>query len=150
MYEALKATYFWQSSSELKEGSEGHVHVSAIIDPISRRHANLTIRTPTERVRFQSVQLPTHTRPLPFVRRPVAPKHSVSGMLTALTSPMRAECRVSDAQVRTFDDIIYGAALPKCYTAVAKDCTSEEPRFAVLMKQENDQDKVLSASIGPY
>ncbi|KAH7729940.1 VIT-2 protein [Aphelenchoides avenae] len=144
-YEALKAYYYWQSSTELKDGSDGTVHVSAIIDPITRRHANLTVKTPTERVRMQSIELPMHTRPMPFIRRQTVPKHSVSAVVSALSYARNAECRVENRRVRTFDDVIYGAALPKCYTAIAKDCTSEEPRFAVLMKRISDdnQDKKL-------
>ena len=143
-YEAVKAYYYWQSSTELKDGRDGTVHVSAIIDPITRRHANLTVKTPTERVRLQSMELPMHTRPLPLIRRQATPKHSVAALVSSLTYARNAECRIDNRRVRTFDDVIYGAALPKCFTAIAKDCTSEEPRFAVLMKRISDdnQDKV--------
>jgi hypothetical protein len=52
---------------------------------------------------------------------------------------------VSDRKIRTFDDVIFKAPLTKCYAVLAKDCSgnSRNPRFAVLMKKIDNQDKAL-------
>lgn len=143
-YEALKAAYFWQSSTELKDGTDGTVHISAIIDPITRRHANVTVKTPTQRLRISTMDLPANTRPLPFVRRQPLPKHGLTSILSSFSNGLRAECRINNDKIRTFDDVVFRAGLPKCYAALAKDCSSDEPRFAVYMKRisENGQQKV--------
>lgn len=70
----------------------------------------------------------------------------------------RAECSVDGKRVDTFDDVHYKApigkffafrfsnfsnVLGKCYSVLAKDCTNEQPQFAVMMKTIGDnQDKV--------
>jgi hypothetical protein len=37
--------------------------------------------------------------------------------------------------VNSFDDVIYRAPLTTCYSVLAKDCSSEQPEFAVMMKK---------------
>jgi hypothetical protein len=55
----------------------------------------------------------------------------------------RPECKVDSRRVNTFDDVTFKAPITKCYTALAKDCASERPRFAVLMKKLSGQDKKI-------
>jgi hypothetical protein len=53
------------------------------------------------------------------------------------------ECIVDGSQVHTFDEVTFKAPITKCYTVLAKDCSSNKPKFAVLMKKSNGNDKIL-------
>jgi hypothetical protein len=41
---------------------------------------------------------------------------------------------VDGKRVDTFDNVLYKAPISKCYSVLAKDCSSERPQFSVLMK----------------
>jgi hypothetical protein len=61
-----------------------------------------------------------------------------------------AECKVDGRRVQTFDEVTYKAPLTKCYSVLAKDCSSNTPRFAVLMKklEKEGEDKKLKMITG--
>jgi hypothetical protein len=53
------------------------------------------------------------------------------------------ECLVDSTKVRTFDGVTFKAPITKCYTVLAKDCSSRNPRFAVLMRKADGEEKKL-------
>jgi len=143
-FDAVKAANYFNTHSIPLESSnrqqkEGRVRATLIIDPISQRHANVTVHTPTEAVRIETMDLLVQARPFQLVRPNEKVTHSVSQMLRSLEVKGRAECTVDGRRVDTFDDVEYKAPIGKCYSVLAKDCESEEPKFAVLMKYSENK-----------
>ncbi|KAI6212243.1 hypothetical protein M3Y99_01841300 [Aphelenchoides fujianensis] len=144
IYQLLKSKLFWQLTSQQREGERGVVRATAVIDPISRRFANITVQTPEERVRIEAVPVPMPVLAAvayPLERRPTNLR-SIGGLLQSVGSFQSAECRADQSRVRTFDGVSYKAPLSSCWTVLAKDCSREEPRFVVLMKKTEEQKKV--------
>lgn len=66
-YELVKASLFWQLSVEdRRSNDEGVVRATFVIDPITRQHANISVQTPTERLRAEQVELPTRMSPYTY------------------------------------------------------------------------------------
>jgi len=151
-FNALKSanyfnTYSIPLESSNRQQNEGRVRATLIIDPISQRHANVTVRTPSEAVRIETMDLLVQARPFQLIRRNNDKvTHSVGQMLRGYEQRSRAECTVDGRRVDTFDDVEYKAPIGKCYSVLAKDCESEEPKFAVLMK--NSENKGQTAMWG--
>jgi hypothetical protein len=141
-FELLKARYFWQlSTDQERKGENNVVHATLVIDPITRRHANLTIQTPTERVQGKMIELPVRLQSFQLEKRP-AQYHSFGQLLSSYTQQGSAECRADDRRVRTFDGVSYKAPMSECWSVLAKDCSREDPRFVVLMKKSEEETKV--------
>lgn len=141
--ELVKSYYFWNSASQLtpyNQGSQsqssGKVVATMLIDPITQKHANISVKTPSQQVRLQQIELPTQCRPFPLVRQQRQQTHSISQFIQSQDVNTRAECSVDGRRVDTFDDVEYSAPLStNCYSVLAKDCGSDdEPQFVVLMK----------------
>lgn len=140
IYNAMKAQNYWNSKTESTVGQiqqgQGVIRSTLIINPITQRQANVSIRTPWEMVQIQAMELPIQLRPFPLVRSSEQSTHSAIQLINRFTTTKRAECSVDGRRVSTFDDVKYRAPLSKCYSLLAKDCSGldEEPKFAVLMK----------------
>ncbi|KAI1713929.1 lipoprotein amino terminal region domain-containing protein [Ditylenchus destructor] len=137
---------FWNTESELREnGSERQVTACLIIDPLTQEHANVSVKTPNQVVRIRSMELPVKARPFALVRPNEKSSHSAVQLMSRLAMGKgRAECSVDGKRVDTFDDVHYKAPIGKCYSVLAKDCTNEQPQFAVMMKTIGDnQDKKI-------
>ena len=79
-YNALKTRYFWNtqtdksinSSADMEmpslegKGKDNIVHAKLTIDTITRRHANLSIKTPSEVCRIEMFELPIRLRRIPL------------------------------------------------------------------------------------
>jgi len=149
--ELAKSYYFWNSASQLvqnnnqqqQQGSQssGQVLCSVVIDPITTKHANISLKTPTQQVRLTQIELPCgQCRPFPLVRQQQQSTHSFNQLISRIQVSGRAECQVDGRQVDTFDDVEYNAPLStNCYSVLAKDCGSNEPQFVVLMKALQQQ-----------
>ncbi|GMR61934.1 hypothetical protein PMAYCL1PPCAC_32129 [Pristionchus mayeri] len=111
---------------------EGRMLAKLTVEPQTWRNANFSVETPRERLRLSSVRLPF---------RPTWFSLEKKGQMHRALSPV---CEVSDARMKTFDEIIYRAPLTTCYSVLAKDC-SEEPKFAVLLKKisKNGEEKKM-------
>jgi len=113
---------------------------------------NLTVKTPTERVVIDSVKLPMKVKPFQLVRESEASSrrsNSFMDVVRSYSSQTRPECKVDGKRVETFDEVAYKAPLTKCYSVLAKDCSSDSPRFAVLMKKlGSGEDKKLKLISG--
>lgn len=146
MLEILKGYNFWNTKSEQTfNGQDGRFVGMIVIDPLTQRHANLTFKTPNQKVRSQWVELPMRIRPFSLVsRQSQSSTHSIAQVLSRLSTQGRAECKVDGKRVETFDEVLYKAPISTCYSVLAKDCSSERPKFVVLMKKLNkdNQDKV--------
>lgn len=141
-FELLKAHYFWQlSTDQERKGDEHTVRASLVIDPITRRHANLTIQTPYERVQGKMIELPVRLQSFQLEKRPTQ-YHSFGQLVQSYTQQGSAECRADDRRVRTFDGVAYRAPMSDCWSVLAKDCSREEPRFVVMMKKSEEETKV--------
>jgi hypothetical protein len=146
-FETLKANNYWNTQVQLnnkdseRSQQQGQVKATLIIDPITQRHANVTVRTQSQAVRIESMELPGQIRPFPLIRQADKSSHSVQQLFSRWAVGMRAECSVDGRRVQTFDNTEYDAPLSRCYSVLAKDCSSEDqPRFAVMMKTLNNND----------
>jgi hypothetical protein len=140
-YELLKASLFWQLSVEdRRSNDEGLVRATMVIDPITRQHANITIQTPTERLRAEQVELPVRMSPYNLQRRP-SNIRSFGHLISSVTNYGGAQCKADENRVRTFDGVAYRAPMSQCWNVLAKDCSREEPRFVVLMKKQSEEEK---------
>jgi hypothetical protein len=141
-YDLVKAYYFWQLETQPeRKGDENTVRASLVIDPVTRRTANLTIQTPVERIRAQHIELPVKVQGFQLERRP-ANYHSFGQLMQSFTQHVSSECRADDRRVRTFDNVEYRAPISSgCWTVLAKDCR-ENPKFAVLMKKSDEETKI--------
>jgi hypothetical protein len=144
LYELLKAKLFWQLQVQDKQSNNGEnvVRATIVIDPITKRHANISIQTPHERVRAQSIELPVRIMPYSLGRRQSSPIRSVGQLIQSVTNYGGSQCKVNERRVQTFDGVSYKAPTSECWSVLAKDCSRENPRFAVLMKKTEDEKKV--------
>jgi hypothetical protein len=147
----LKSYEFWSTSTQAMKNRDGVVSGTVMIDPITHQHVNMTVKTPNERVIIDSVKLPMTLKPFKLVRESEGSSRSNSFMdvVRSYGSQTRQECKVDGKKVETFDDVTYKAPLTKCYSVLAKDCSSQTPRFAVLMKKlGSGEDKKLKLISG--
>jgi len=145
----LKGWNLWQTKVELKNNRNGQVLATIVIDPLTHEHANVTLKTPTETIRVDSFQLPMKVKPFKLVNSPLQTSvDSFSDVIKSYATEKRAECKVDSRKVETFDDVTYKAPLTKCYSVLAKDCNNERPRFVVLMKKVDNQNKKLKMLTG--
>lgn len=138
LYELLKSKMFWQMSVEDKRSSDGEqtVRATVVIDPITRRHANISIQTPTEvnissiwaflnlktphskqtikltstylqRVRVQSYELPARMSPYSLQGRRSSNIRSFGQLISSVSNYGGAECKADDRRVETFDGVAY-------------------------------------------
>lgn len=144
--ELLKSAYYWNTNSELipfnqrqqqQGGSQekGKILATMVIDLITQKHANISVKTPSQLVRLQQIQLPIQLRPFPLVRQNAQSIRSIGQFIGRQELMSRAECTVDGDLVNTFDSQEYGSPLStKCYSVLAKDCGSDQSDFVVLMK----------------
>jgi hypothetical protein len=147
----LKSWNFWQTQVESKKTSssnlprDGQATATIVIDPMTHEHANVTVKTPQEIVRTH-LSLPMKVKPFKLVK-PGQVQQSIDSMNDIVrdyaVENTRQECKVNGRKVVSFDEVIFKSPLTKCYSVLAKDCSSETPRFAVMMKKLNDEDKAL-------
>jgi len=141
-YEVAKAKYFWSLNVEdRRSNEEGLVRATLVIDPITRKHANISVQTPTERLRLEQIELPVRMSPYSLQRRPESVR-SFGHLIQSVTNYGGAECKVDERRVSTFDGVTYRSPLSSCWSVLAKDCSREDPRFVVLMKKDNEEKKV--------
>jgi hypothetical protein len=138
----MKAQLFWQLSVEdRRSNEEGIVRATVVIDPVTRRHANISIQTPQERLRAQSIELPSRITPYSLTRRQ-SNVRSVGHLVQSVMNYGGAECSANERRIRTFDGVSYKAPMSDCWSVLAKDCSRDEPRFVVLMKKSEEEKKV--------
>jgi hypothetical protein len=150
MYEALKARNYWntQVRPQFQQGQQqqqGQINARIVIDPITQRHCNVSVQTPTEQARIEQMELPIKSRPFPLIRQSSSGSqsktHSALQFFDRWSQQKRSECTVDGRRVNTFDDTEYRTPIGGCYSVLAKDCSGrdeEGPRFVVMMKAMNN------------
>ncbi|GMT05795.1 hypothetical protein PENTCL1PPCAC_27969, partial [Pristionchus entomophagus] len=146
LYVLSKVNAPWfKTSVEFGHNEERIVRAQLTIEPETRQYANLTLETPTEKVLIRDLRLPLPLRLVNIRRQSMTPLRSISSLGSSLVEETKSECTVESRKVRSFDDVIYRTPLTTCYSVLAKDCSSEEPKFAVLMKKisKNGEEKKM-------
>jgi hypothetical protein len=139
----IKNWNWWNTQISLKDSREKQITATIVIDPITHEHVNVTLKTPMEIIRITPMSLPMKIKPFKLVKPGQQPIESFTDIISSYATESRPECKVDSRKVNTFDDVSFKAPLTKCYTVLAKDCSSERPRFAVMMKKLNNKDKKL-------
>ncbi|KAI6209112.1 hypothetical protein M3Y96_00186500 [Aphelenchoides besseyi] len=145
LFEVLKSKVFWQLNSEQRRGEEGIIRALAIIDPMTRRYANVTIQTSQERLQIQNLQVSPQVFSLvafPLEKQQPMELKSFGGLMKRMSNFGNAECRADESRVRGFDKVAYQSPLSSCWSVLAKDCSRDEPRFVVMMRKNGDEKKV--------
>jgi len=144
-FNVLKVWEFMSTKAQLQRGRDGAIYATLVIDPITHQHVNMSIKTPSEKVIIDSIRLPMKVKPFELVRYDEVSSRANNFMdvVRSYSSKTRPECKFDGKRVETFDDVEYKAPLTKCYTVLAKDCSSETPRFVVMMKKMDRGDKKL-------
>uniref|UniRef100_A0A1I7WWX0 VWFD domain-containing protein n=1 Tax=Heterorhabditis bacteriophora TaxID=37862 RepID=A0A1I7WWX0_HETBA len=119
---------------DVAKNKEGHAELKLSIEPETRSTFNMTIETATERLILEDLKMPI-TLPTGNIRSYARGSHDVQTVLDKLIKEQRAECVVKTHEIRTFDNLFFKAPISSCYSVLAKDCSSENPRFAVLIKK---------------
>jgi hypothetical protein len=63
-----------------------------VIDPITQKHANISVKTPSQLVRLQQIELPVQARPFPLVGQNAQSIHSIDQFIAHQGLNGRAEC----------------------------------------------------------
>jgi len=155
--EMLKSYYFWNTESRVwnnrrqlaqsatRSGSQrseqinqGQLSALVSIDSITQQYANVTILTPSQKVKIRNMELPVKVSPMKLVRpsiQSISSRNAIRAVVGAVSRSKRSQCKVSSKTVDTFDKVALKAPSSTCYTLLAKDCSDpEKPQFAVLMK----------------
>lgn len=160
-YEMAKIANWWNevpTAADSPHGlGRGQAEVEAIINPVTRRHLNLTIRSPFESqpARFESIEFEEQFPVQVSLTNGDAPNelanlNSLAELIRTLGMMGRVECTVADGTVMTFGSVNYTAPLSNCYTELINSCPSTgsettTPRFTVLAKAD---DRVEGAMVG--
>ncbi|KAF8354017.1 hypothetical protein PRIPAC_95640 [Pristionchus pacificus] len=134
VYSKVSAPWF-SSTYEFGHNEERIVRALLTIEPSTRQYANLTLETPSEKVSIRDFRLPVPLRLVNIRRQSMTPIRSLSTLGSNLVEETKAMCTVESRKVNSFDDVIFRTPLTTCYSVLAKDCSSEEPEFAVLLKK---------------
>jgi hypothetical protein len=146
----------------------GTISAQAVIDPVTQKHANVTVRSASQQTAIRQLELYNmYQRPFPLVyslnqRRsafsPVRQIHSIQQFLREQFDQSvgtRAECRLDTHSqlMQTFDGVQANVPIGYCWTVLAKDCGSQQlPQFAVLIKAipgtEQKKLKVIAPDMG--
>uniref|UniRef100_A0A915LRA7 VWFD domain-containing protein n=1 Tax=Meloidogyne javanica TaxID=6303 RepID=A0A915LRA7_MELJA len=109
--ELVKSKYFWNTKSQLigqsREGNpaNGEAYLNIVIDPITQKHANMTVKTPEQLIRFQQIELPIQMRPFPLLKQQNVYQNiqSFGQFFTRQEVESRAECSIDGQTVETFE-----------------------------------------------
>jgi hypothetical protein len=138
VFRSLKHKFFWQTDvAQLQVNNQrNQLKVKCTVDPRNHQYVNCTVKTPQENTTFTDLPLPVPFKPI-NLRRSQSPVSQVANMLrdmdTSFSTPM---CTVTSRKIQTFDNVNYRVPLTDCYSVLAKDCSQEQPRFAVLIKKQ--------------
>ncbi|GMT07088.1 hypothetical protein PENTCL1PPCAC_29262, partial [Pristionchus entomophagus] len=124
----------FKTSFETGHNEKNIVRAQLTFEPATLQSANLSIHTPTEKVVIRDLRT-SYTLPRMNIRR----------QTVTPIQETKAQCTIESRKVRSFDDVIYRTPLTTCYSVLAKDCSSEEPEFAVMIKKvsKNGEEKKM-------
>ncbi|GMR48938.1 hypothetical protein PMAYCL1PPCAC_19133 [Pristionchus mayeri] len=145
IYSYAKVSSWYKNSIEYGHNEERIVRAQLTIEPTTRQYANLTIETPSEKLSIRDYRMPMPLRLVNIRRQSMTPIRSLSSLGSNLVEETKAQCTVESRKVNSFDDVIYRTPLTTCYSVLAKDCSSSQPKFAVLIKKisKNGEEKKM-------
>lgn len=136
LYDTLKSRNMWNLKAVPATNWDSKIFAKLTIDPRTQQYITLFVETPNEKMEIRDLLLPVKVAPLMLnIHRPEIPIRTVRRFVKKTISKEGAECKVSSHLVKTFDDNEIKLPLTTCYSVLAKDCSSEQPKFAVLLKK---------------
>jgi hypothetical protein len=144
LYRALKHYYYWQTDvDQFIQNPSNKIRAEIVLDAQTKQRLNITLQTPKESIKIQDLPL---SQPLGVMNQ----KQSMSEQLREYVSDDENpnECSITGkkglqrrSQVETFDGTKFTAPFTNCWVVLAKDCSSEQPKFVVMArKSERHQD----------
>jgi len=145
LYRALKHYYYWQTDVDQinVQNQANKIWAEIVLDPQTRQRLNVTLKTPKETINIQDLPL---SQPLGVMNQ----KQSMSEQLHEYVSQDEnpSECSITGkqglqrrSQVETFDGTKFTVPFTNCWVVLAKDCSSDQPKFVVMArKSERHQD----------
>ncbi|KJH46366.1 hypothetical protein DICVIV_07576 [Dictyocaulus viviparus] len=145
LFSFLNIWQMWNIDYAITKNEEGRVRAQLNIDPLSRRTFDLHIYTPQSRIVIKKVALPFSFASVTVHNPNLDEITSMKDIISHVFKNNRAECIIKSSNVNTFDNMYFKFPLTTCYTVMAKDCSNEDPKFAVLLKkkEKNRKEKKL-------
>jgi len=100
----------------------------------------MTVKLPREILQVTDMPLYVPIKSM-NIRRSSSSIRSFSQLMESTKNAyfQQPKCTISSERVKTFDDKKFTVPLTTCYSVLAKDCSGEQPKFAVLMKKLQQQ-----------
>uniref|UniRef100_A0A915BSV4 PPIase cyclophilin-type domain-containing protein n=1 Tax=Parascaris univalens TaxID=6257 RepID=A0A915BSV4_PARUN len=150
IFTLLKSWQVWNMYMKQAQNVEKKIFVRLTVDRYTHQFVTQAIETPRENVEIRDILLPMRVSPLMLnVHRPSYPIRSLQQFVRKAVQAERAKCVVTSFGVNTFDDVAIELLITTCYSVLAEDCRSTEPKFAVLMKKvtKGSEEKVKHVSV---
>jgi hypothetical protein len=145
LYRALKHYYYWQTDvDQFVQNSPNKIRAEFVLDPQSKQRLNVTVKTPKESITIQDLPL---SQPMGIMNQ----KQSMSEQLRDYVQDDvdQNECSITPkqsnqqssssssrrSQIETFDGTKFSAPFTGCWVVLAKDCSSEQPKFVVMARK---------------
>ncbi|VDK51637.1 unnamed protein product, partial [Cylicostephanus goldi] len=125
----------WNTEYKMVPHEEKMLRLQLEIEPLYRRTFDLLVETPEKRIVMKNLMLPFVLPTLNIHDMRMLENVGVRDVIRHVVKHNRPECIVKSWEVNTFDKLRLKTPLTTCYTILAKDCHSEEPRFVVMMKK---------------
>ncbi|KHJ95199.1 hypothetical protein OESDEN_04858 [Oesophagostomum dentatum] len=126
---------FWNTEYKMVNNEEKVLRMQLEIEPMNRRFCDLRVETPEKRIVMKNIKMPLRLPYLNMEEMHALGQTNVRDIVRHVVKHNRPECVVKSKEVNTFDNLRLRTPLTNCYTILAKDCHSEEPRFVVMMKK---------------
>jgi hypothetical protein len=144
LYRALKHYYYWQTDvDQLIQNPTNKIRAEIVLDAQTKQRLNITLQTPKESIKIQDLPL---SQPWGVMSQ----KQSMSEQLREYVSDDENvnECSITGknglqrrSQIETFDGTKFTVPFSNCWVVLAKDCSSQQPKFVVMArKSERHQD----------
>ncbi|KAK6749710.1 hypothetical protein RB195_001987 [Necator americanus] len=151
LFTLLNTWKMWNTEYEMVNNKERVLRVQMEIEPMNRRTFDLRIETPEKRIVMRNLKMPLRLPTLNIHDMNELELTSVKDVVRHVVKHNRAECTVRTRETNTFDNLRLRTPLTTCYSVLAKDCHSEEPRFAVMMKKiEKDREEKKLKIVTPH
>jgi hypothetical protein len=150
LYRALKHYYFWQTDvDQLVQNPSNKIRAEIVLDAQTKQRLNVTIKTPKESIKIQDLPL---AEPLGVMNQ----KQSMSEQLREYVADDENpnECSITGknglqrrSQVDTFDGTKFTAPFTNCWVVLAKDCSSQQPKFVVMARKSERHNDLKEVKI---
>ncbi|KIH69020.1 von Willebrand factor type D domain protein [Ancylostoma duodenale] len=135
LFKLLNTWQVWNTEYEMVNNRHNMLHIKMEIEPLKRRMFDLLVDTPESRIVMRNLMMPLKLPTLNIQDFRMPELTGMKDVIRHVVKQNRAECIVKTNEVTTFDNLFLKTPLTTCYSVLAKDCHSEEPRFVVMMKK---------------